>query len=111
MAMRGRLIQGIDALVVIGGKRHAGSGSKPGTQEELDAALARRLPCFLLGGFGGMAEDLAADPAYRDRLGNGLSREDNDYLLATRNYGAAVAIIVETMIRLRRERLAPSPSP
>ncbi len=100
-AMRERLIEDIDALVVVGGKRWSGSGKEPGTKQELDAALARGLPCFLLGGFGGMAEDLAADPNYRDRLGNGLSTDDNQYLLTTRNDGGAVAMILEALGRLR----------
>jgi len=70
-AMREALIAEMDALVVIGGKRWAGSANKPGTLEELELACARGIPTFLLGGLGGMAADLAsAQP--RNRLTDGM---------------------------------------
>lgn len=101
-AMRQRLIGEIDALVVIGGKHWRGSPNtpeavKPGTAQELEMAIDRAIPCFLLGGFGGMAAELAKLPDYPARLANGLTEEDNQYLLTTDNYGRAVAIIAERL--------------
>lgn len=103
-AMRWALLADIHALVVVGGKRWRGSANEPGTKKELDAALERALPCFLLGGFGGMTEDLAADPAYRERLGNGLSPEENAFLATTRNHAGAVATLLAGLTRLWRDR-------
>jgi hypothetical protein len=92
-AMRGRLLEEMNALVLVGGKRQSGTGRRPGLVEELELARDRGLPCFLLGGFGGIAADLATDPTALPPLGNGLSEEDNTYLLATDNYAGAVSLI------------------
>ena len=61
-AMRKRLVQEMDAMVIIGGKRWAESANKPGTAEELELARARGIPCYPLGGLGGMAKELADQP-------------------------------------------------
>lgn len=109
-AMRRTLIGGMDALIVAGGKPWAAGARPQGVREELVIALDRALPCFLLGGFGGMAADLAADPAYRDRLGNGLGDDDNLYLATTDNYGGATATVVAGLRALQlhaRSRAAP----
>lgn len=64
-AMRERLVQEMDAMVIIGGKRWADSANKPGTAEELELARARGIPCYPLGGLGGMAQELAEQPDYQ----------------------------------------------
>ena len=61
-AMRERLIQEMDAMVIIGGKRWTGSEHTPGTVEELKLARDKGIPVFPLGGLGGMAKQLAEDP-------------------------------------------------
>ena len=95
--MRKRLISEMDALVVVGGKLWRGNENKPGTLQELELAMAHKIPCFLLGGFGGMAAELADRRDYREHLGNGLGAKDNAYLLTTDNYGRAVAIIADRL--------------
>ena len=65
-AMRERLVNEMDAMVIIGGKRWAGSANKPGTQEELELAQARGIPCYPLGGLGGMAAELGALPEFQE---------------------------------------------
>ena len=40
-----RVIDGLNALVVIGGKRWRGSANKPGILEEVELARARGIPC------------------------------------------------------------------
>jgi hypothetical protein len=65
--------------------------------QELEMAIDRAIPCFLLGGFGGMAAELAKLPDYREQFANGLSEQDNQYLLTSDNYGRAVAIIAERL--------------
>jgi hypothetical protein len=104
-AMRWRLVEEMDALVVIGGKHWRGSDNEPGTLQELDLAIERWIPCFLLGGFKGMAAELAARPDYRGNLGNDLSEADNAYLLTTDNAGRAVAMITESLACWARDRV------
>lgn len=105
--MRERLIAEMDALVVIGGKRWAVTSLRPGTLEELELALAKRIPTFLLGGFGGMAEDLAqragAGSDLHERFAPGLDPEDSRYLLGTDNAATASALIINTCQRLQKE--------
>ncbi len=59
-AMRERLVEGLDLLFVIGGKRWSGSKYRPGTLEEAELAQARGIEVVPLGGLGGMAAELAA---------------------------------------------------
>ncbi|MES9889888.1 MAG: hypothetical protein ABW165_02495 [Candidatus Thiodiazotropha sp.] len=118
-AMRERLIDEMDALVVIGGKRWRNSDNKPGTLEELKLARARNIPCYLLGGFGGMAADLSVQPEFTDLftspptdadmkfvnpdfsvkttgeglLDNGLTVSDNEFLRTSNDYGRTITLV------------------
>lgn len=106
-AMRQRLIAEMDVLAVIGGKRWAGTALRPGTLEELELALARKIPTFLLGGFGGMAEELArrtgGESDSHEHFANGLDPETSRYLLSTANAATASALIINTCQRLQDE--------
>ena len=107
VAMRQRLIAEMDVLVVIGGKRWTGTALRPGTLEELELALARKIPTFLLGGFGGMAEELAqravAEGNSHEHFAHGLDSETSRYLLSTANAAMASALIINTCHRLQNE--------
>jgi hypothetical protein len=59
-AMRQELVGGIDALVLMGGKVTGFLGLYPGVIEEVLLALERRVPIYILGGWGGCARALAA---------------------------------------------------
>ncbi len=132
-AMRERLIQEMDALVVIGGKRWAGSANKPGTLEELDLARARGIPCYLLGGLGGMAAELGALPEFQEpqrsrsltdargastrsigvkgfdsaALGEpevtALSPEEDEFVRVSPDYGRAIGLIAARLGRHRSD--------
>ncbi len=123
-AMRERLIDEMDVLIVMGGKRWAGSANKPGTLEELELAHARGIPTFPLGGLGGMAAELALAPEFRaladagrtrgavdDGLEGTLSTKqshrrlgplsitsaDEEFIRTTTDYGRAIALISNRM--------------
>lgn len=59
LAMRERMNALIDARIVLGGKRNGFSGRYPGILEEVLLALEACKPVFVLGGFGGAAQDVA----------------------------------------------------
>ena len=48
-----------DALIVVGGKTFGYHGVCPGTLEELLLATKKRIPIYVLGGFGGMSAIIA----------------------------------------------------
>jgi hypothetical protein len=58
-AMRFRMTDGLDARVVLGGKRRGWAGTLPGIAEEVMLAVEAERPVFLLGGFGGCAGAIA----------------------------------------------------
>lgn len=58
-AMRSRMTGEIDACVVLGGRTWGQRGVVPGVVIEADLAVARGLPVFVAGGFGGAARLVA----------------------------------------------------
>lgn len=133
-AMRERLIEGLDALVVIGGKRWRGSPNKPGILEEVELARARGIPCYPLGGLGGMAAELVDDPRFQELLSgvggdrvatlaapgrpaapqgeagtdellaNGLSARDNRFIQTSRDYGRAISVLGSGLEMIRGQQ-------
>ena len=57
--MRRRLVQKMNVMIAVGGKQHSTDKLIPGVAEELSLARQRGMPCFLVGGLGGMAASLA----------------------------------------------------
>lgn len=92
--MRETLIADLDALVVIGGKSWQGSTIEPGIEVELGLALKRDIPCFVLGGFGGLAAEIVREAPYREMLVKGIGERRFEVLAETRDYGVAVLEIV-----------------
>ena len=94
--MRRDLIHQMNVMVAVGGKKHSGDGLIPGVAEELALAQRRGMPCFLVGGLGGMAAELASR---REgdvlELRNELPAEENRELLTTKDIGACVSIIFD----------------
>ena len=116
-ALRQPLVASMDVMVVVGGKQHAADGLTPGVAEELALAQERRLPCFLVGGLGGMAAELARrqDPSGSGvALNNGLDVQTNEALMTSRDVASCVGLIFEhlvhqlSLIRSLSESVEPS---
>jgi uncharacterized protein len=76
--LRQCLVSSCDAIVVVGGKWWQAIGGRAGVPLELGLAIERGLPCFLLGGLGGAAQDfIERNPAILGRLKNGLDAATN----------------------------------
>jgi hypothetical protein len=95
-AMRRHLIQRMNVMVAVGGKQHFRDGLIPGVAEELTLAQRRGMPCFLVGGLGGMAAQLVKrERSSVSELDNELPTETNKELLTTKDIGACVSIIFD----------------
>jgi hypothetical protein len=95
-AMRRHLVQEMNVMVAVGGKQHSGDGLISGVAEELNLARQRGMPCFLVGGLGGMAAQLVRrERGYVSELDNELPAETNKELLTTKDIGACVSIIFD----------------
>jgi SLOG-like protein len=95
-AMRRQLVQKMNVMVAVGGKQHSSDELIPGVAEELYLAKQRGMPCFLVGGLGGMAGRLARErEGYATELDNDLPVELNRELLTTKDIGACVSIIFD----------------
>jgi len=104
--MRRHMIQDMHAVVVIGGKEHRSSTFTPGTQQELDFAMSMGIPCFLLGGFGGKATELANRFA-TEALANGLGQEGNEELASCSDLDVSVGLILSALRAMARHESGP----
>jgi hypothetical protein len=97
--MRRRLVQKMNVMIAVGGKQHSTDKLIPGVAEELSLARQRGMPCFLVGGLGGMAASLARkrDDSFL-ALDNELPAEANHELLTTKDIGACVGIIFNHLV-------------
>lgn len=76
--LRKWLVERCDAVVIVGGKWWRTLAGRAGVPIELGLAIERGLPCFLLGGLGGAAQDFVEkNPDILARLKNGLDLEAN----------------------------------
>lgn len=90
-----------DAIVVVGGKMWRLAAGMAGTHRELDLALERGLPCFLLAGLGGATEEyVSANPAVLSRLRNGFDEVTNRGLLREQEVSTLAAKICDQLERL-----------
>jgi uncharacterized protein len=103
--MRRSLIRDMHAIVVIGGKDHRSSSFTPGTRQELDFAMQQGIPCFVVGGFGGKAAELA-NVVSAAQLANGLGPEDNEELASCSDLDVAVGLILSAL--RAKARLGPA---
>ncbi|MGO9314854.1 MAG: hypothetical protein ACLQBD_16855 [Syntrophobacteraceae bacterium] len=97
--MRRHLVQSMNTIVTIGGLFHEDNKIKPGVLEEIELATSRGIPCFLLGGMGGMTARLARNSEWLTKVSNGLPDEQNRELLATNDIASCVSIILDHLIR------------
>ena len=98
--LRRWLVARCDAVVVVGGKWWHTLAGRAGIPLELGLAIERGLPCFLLGGFGGVAQDFVKNNPYiLSRLKNGLDLEANRTLSTKED---VESIAAEVCIQLER---------
>lgn len=82
--MRAWMAERSDVIVAIGGRNWEVSKSLAGVPEELEEALSRGKPGFVLGGLGGSAQGYIRDnPTVLSRLRNGLDREENNRIASS----------------------------
>lgn len=58
--MRQKMISKSDLRICAGGRRFGYNGAMPGVLEEVLIALSKRMPLYLLGGFGGISQDIVS---------------------------------------------------
>jgi predicted acylesterase/phospholipase RssA len=89
-----------DAVVAVGGRRYGVAKDLAGVVRELDEALRRGKPSFLIGGFGGAAAGLVRDnEAIFSLLRNGLPADQNR-LLAQSSHPPDVVERILTQLKL-----------
>jgi patatin-like phospholipase/acyl hydrolase len=99
--MREWMAERCDVVVAVGGKVHAENRDRAGVPEELEEALGRGKPGFVLGGFGGVSQSyLEQDKSLLARLHNGLAEEANITLAASSEADLLVSSIVLQIKRL-----------
>lgn len=90
-----------DAIVVIGGKWWRAVSGRAGIPIELNLAMEMGLPCFLLGGFGGIAESFVEKYSeVLSQLKNGLNPNENRLLATLENVGNATELVCDQLERL-----------
>lgn len=90
-----------DAVVVVGGKWWHSLAGRAGIPLELGLAIKRGLPCFLLGGLGGVARNFLADnPDVLTRLKNGLDLAANRALSTKEDVGSVAGEVCAQLERL-----------
>lgn len=90
-----------DVFIALGGMWWRELAGRAGMPIEAGMAIERQLPCFLLGGFGGVTGDYVVENAdiFR-RLHNGFDIETNRRLASERNIGDIVHVILDQLVRL-----------
>ena len=120
-AMRATVEKVCDARIVLGGRVSGFQGAMPGVAQETLLAIHEKKPVFILGGFGGCAQDIAENLSLievkKDRarewdgrnkfsglcsqdLRNGLNSTDNMRLATTVHIEEAVALVLRGLLRL-----------
>ena len=99
--LRQWMVSGSDAIVIVGGKWWQLGRSRPGIPLELALAQERGLPCFLLGGLGGAAQDFVAHHLEMfAQLKNGLDPAANCALSTQKDVGKLVDAVCQQLERL-----------
>lgn len=127
-AMRGLTTRLVNARVVLGGGIANFKGKMPGIAEEALLSLQTKQPVFLLGGFGGCANDLATELGLTasklttnqwsgrqafstftaSSLNNGLSDAENQTLAQSVHVDEIVALTLRGLLRLAGDPNAPA---
>ncbi len=87
-----------DAVVALGGRWWAGDPDRSGVPEELKLTRSRGLPCFLIAGLGGAADQyLQRHPELLARLKNGLDAALNREIAEERDTARLANLVVDQL--------------
>jgi len=90
-----------DVIVAVGGKWWKDVAGRAGVPVELECAIERGIPCFLLGGLGGATRDyLNSHKDLLSKLKNGLDEIENETLSCWENVSELVRKISDQLSRL-----------
>lgn len=90
-----------DACVVVGGRWWQAVGGRAGIPLEIGLAIERGIPCFLLGGLGGAAQDFVRrHPEVFNQLKNGLDEAANRELSTKADVGSLAELVCAQFERL-----------
>lgn len=99
--LRRWMVARCDAVVVVGGRWWQQIADRAGVPVELNLAIERGIPCFLLGGLGGAASDyLEQRPELLAQLRNGFDVTTNRDLATEINVGNLAQKVCEQLGRL-----------
>ncbi len=99
--LRKWMVSRCDVIVVVGGKWWQSVGGRAGVPLELGLAIERGIPCFLLGGLGGAAQDfIQRHPEVLNQLKNGLDEATNRDLSTNTDVGSLAELVCTYLERL-----------
>lgn len=99
--LRKWMVSRCDAIVVVGGKWWQSVAGRAGVPLELELAIERGLPCFLLGGLGGAARDyVERHPEVLTQLKNGLDQSANREISTKEDVGSLAEEVCAHLERL-----------
>lgn len=99
--LRKWMVSRCDAIVVVGGKWWQSVAGRAGVPLELELAIERGIPCFLLGGLGGAARDyVERHPEVLTQLKNGLDQSANREISTKEDVGSLAEEVCAHLERL-----------
>jgi len=99
--LRRWMLSSSDAIVAVGGKWWKSVGGKAGVPLELELSIERGMPCFLLGGLGGAAQDYVERyPEILSQLKNGLDPSANREISIKKEVGSLAELVCDQLARL-----------
>lgn len=99
--LRKWMVSRCDAIVVVGGKWWQSVAGRAGVPLELELAIERGIPCFLLGGLGGAARDyVERHPEVLTQLKNGLDQAANREIATKEDVGSLAEEVCAHLERL-----------
>lgn len=99
--LRKWMVSRCDAIVVVGGKWWQAVRSRAGVPLEIELAIERGLPCFLLGGLGGAVQDfIERNLTVYEQLKNGLDIGLNRELSTREDVGSLAEDVCRQLERL-----------
>lgn len=100
-ALRQHMADAAQAFVAVGGKWWDAQPGRAGIPIEFDLAQRKGIPCFILGGFGGISSRYADEhPQWFRTLRNGLADEVNRELAGATDLTMAAGMVVAQLERL-----------
>jgi len=104
--LRNYMAKRCTAFVAIGGRWWSKIPGRAGVPKEFELAKAMGVPCFILGGFGGVTQTYVIEtPDYLDGLRNGLNDQQNASLASDTNFVLAAGKIA-AQLQILNERSA-----